>query len=283
MKWNLTSLKKSNNSGRNIQASQVYLLSPSCRMARKGHWSAAHYCRATLTSATWRIRSMVDTRLAQAERKRSLRREKSNGSAGHREPEKQHVAGLPGSTGPRQSDMIPVWRASTGSHRLPLSAHPGLQTHNAHHTTCGYAAWLLPPAGKRNSKTNKQKSSTCRCNASYPWHPSACNQHFKKNGKQSKRLKTEALRSKEKMLNFLSQRSQPNKIPLWAPDSIGGMRNRGKQATHNGKTISWVWVTTYVPFWMSPAPKRPLQHTTARLAIEQPSGGLTCGNIPTAS
>lgn len=59
------------------------------------------------------------------------------------------------------------------------------------------------------------------------------------------------------------------------------MRNRGKQATHNGKTISWVW--SYNPCALlneSCAQAPSAAHTTARLAIGSHLGAWPVGTFP---
>lgn len=166
MKWNSTSLKKSNNSWRNIQASQVYLLSPSCRMARErtlvggsllqGH-THLRYLEDTVHgghSLLPRLREEVSVEAGKIKRDQ----------AGHREPEKQHVAGLPGLRGRNRATWFLCGGHPCGPTAPPAQRPP--RTANTQRSTTQPLARSLAAssAGKRNSKTNKQKSSTCRCN-----------------------------------------------------------------------------------------------------------------------
>lgn len=191
MKWNSTSLKKSKNSVRNIQASQVYLLSPSCRMARERTLVSG-----SLLQGHTHLRYLEDTVHGGHSLLPRLREEVSveagkikRDQAGHREPEKQHVAGLPGLRGRDRATWFLHGGHPCGPTAPPAQPHPGLQTHNALPHDLWHAAWLLPQQARETAKRTNKNHQRVGATASYPWHPSACNQHFKKNGKQSKRLK----------------------------------------------------------------------------------------------
>ena len=93
--------------------------------------------------------------------------------------------------------------------------------------------------------------------------------------------KTEDLRVKKKILNFLSQRSQQNKIPLWLQTPYRRHEKQRRAGHIHGKTISWVW--SYNPCALlneSGARALSAAHTTARLAVGSHLGASTVGTFP---
>lgn len=141
--------------------------------------SAAHYCRATLTSATWRYGPWWTLASAQAERGGfPSRRENQTGSGRSQRAREAACSGSPRSTGSRQERRIPAWRASMRSHRPPAQPHPGLQTHNVLPHDLWHEPGCYLSRQEKQQRTNKNHQHVG--NGSYPWHPSACNQHFKK-------------------------------------------------------------------------------------------------------
>lgn len=166
MKWNSTSLKKSDNSFRNIQASQVYLV--------KSQWQDG--TRKTLVSGSLpqghtHLCYLEDTVHGGRSLLPGLREEVSveagkieRDQAGHREPEKQHVAGLPGLWGRDKATGFlcgghPHGPTAPPAQRPPRTPHT--QCFTTRPLACSLAATLV---GKKNSTMNKQKSLTCQCN-----------------------------------------------------------------------------------------------------------------------
>lgn len=166
MKWNSTSLKKSDNSFRNIQASQVYLV--------KSQWQDG--TRKTLVSGSLpqghtHLCYLEDTVHGGRSLLPGLREEVSveagkieRDQAGHREPEKQHVAGLPGLWGRDKATGFlcgghPHGPTAPPAQRPPRTPHTQCSTTRP--LACSLAATLV---GKKNSTMNKQKSLTCQCN-----------------------------------------------------------------------------------------------------------------------
>lgn len=93
--------------------------------------------------------------------------------------------------------------------------------------------------------------------------------------------KTEDLRVKKKILNFLSQRSQQNKIPLWLQTPYQRQEKQRRAGHIHSKTISRVWsYNARALLNESCAQEHPAAHTAARLAIGSHLGAWTVGTLP---
>ena len=157
MKWNSTSPEKSDNRWRNIQASQVNLI----KFQRQDGMRKT-LARSSLPQSHTHLCYLEDTVHGGRSLLPGLREEVSvkagkikRDQAGHREPEKQHVAGLPGLWGQDKATGY-----LCGGHPRGPTAPPAQRPPRTPHTQCSttrplarsLAATLV---GKKNSTMNK--------------------------------------------------------------------------------------------------------------------------------
>lgn len=156
MKWNSTSLKKGNNSWRNTQTSQVYLIKSQQQDGTRKDTgqqlttAGPHSPPLPGGYGPWWM-------LALAQAERGFRRGGKNqtGSGRSQRAIAAACSGSPRSTGPGQSNMIPVWRASTQSHRPSRSA----PTQDSKHTMlCRTTSGTQPGCylGRQEKQQNEQ-------------------------------------------------------------------------------------------------------------------------------
>lgn len=96
--------------------------------------------------------------------------------------------------------------------------------------------------------------------ASHHWHPSACNQLFKKMENREKDLKNVRLKNKEKFSTSSHRGVNRTRLCFGPRLPIRGMRSRGEQGTCTARQFPEFAVTTCVPFWTCPVPKSAPQH-----------------------